>query len=317
MTESLSELVLQTDSIRLTLLPEVGCKITKLEFLRYDFQWLWQDEHRPVRKPEFCGDYAAYDISGFDECFPNIAVSKYPLDDQIKLCDHGEVWAKPWRVEMFENSIAASVDLTAMPLTFKREIVLSKETIYFNYEVINTGDFSYWYMWSAHPLFRLPNKYRILVPAGQKMYKEFGFGGRLGPDGEDGYQGHLSELSWPKVSSDTGLEIDLSEVVPDLGVTDKVSIETSGIQELMLINEELLAGLSFKFSAEINHVGICSNLTAWPAGPHPATWIAIEPMIGISDRLDENIKLGAATEIGQGETHSWNFSITLVDLDTN
>lgn len=317
MTENFQEIVLQTDKIRLTFLPEIGCKITKLEFLRYDFQWLWQDEHRPVRKPEFCSIYSNYDISGFDECFPNIGLSEYPFESEIKLCDHGEVWAKPWQVEVKNNSVLAKVDLSAMPLEFHREIVLDGETIKFNYQVTNNGNKNYWYMWSAHPLFRLPNKYQVIVPNGQKMFKEFGFGGRLGEDGVDGYLGHLNELTWPIVKSASGLDVNLTDVFPDLGVTDKVAIQTSGMQELILVNKELSAGLKFNFSSEINHVGVCSNLTAWPPGPHPATWIAIEPMIGISDRLNENIDLGVAREVKSGETQIWSFSITLVDLGTD
>lgn len=317
MSESLKETTLQTDHIRLTFLPEVGCKITKLEFLRYDFQWLWQDIHRPVREPEFCSNYSDYDISGFDECFPNIGLSDYPFENDVKLCDHGEVWAKPWQVELNKDSFLAQVSLNTIPLSLHREIVLDAETIEFNYQVTNNGTKGYWYMWSAHPLFRLPNSYELILPAGQKMYKEFGFGGRLGEDGVDGYAEHLKELTWPIVKSASGLDIDLSEIEPDLGVTDKVAVQTNGMQELILVNKELSAGLKFNFSSEINHVGICSNLTAWPPGPHPATWIAIEPMIGISDRLDENVKLGAAKKIASGETQNWSFSITLVDLGTN
>lgn len=315
MIQSTSPIVLESNNIKLTLLPEIGCKITKMEFLRYDFQWLWQDPYRPVRKPELCADYATYDISGFDECFPNIGISEYPFNNQIKLCDHGEVWAKPWQVTKSGDALTGTVELSAMPLRFERQIVLTGETIEFNYAVTNLGDIPYWYMWSAHPLFQLPNKYSVIIPHGQKMYKEFGFGGRLGPDGIDGYQNHLMELTWPIVKSVDSKDVDLTEVIPDLGVTDKVAIETKGIAELILVNHELAAGLKFKFSSEVSHVGVCSNLTAWPPGEHPATWIAIEPMIGISDRLDENIKLGESPKINKGETHSWMFSITLVDLD--
>lgn len=313
MGEELEKVILETDEIRLTVLPEVGCKLTSLEFRRYDFQWLWQDPHRPVQRPEFCSDYAAYDISGFDECFPNIGVSEYPPDRSVNLCDHGEVWAKPWAFKTTENSIVGQVELTAMPLTFRREIQLNHETITFRYEVTNRGEKRFWYMWSAHPLFRLPNDYRVMLPTGQRMFKEFGFGGRLGQDGADGYSGHLSELTWPLVTSASGQTVDLSQVIPDLGVVDKVSVDTQGLQHLTLLNEDLGAGLQFAFSPEISHVGICSNLTGWPSGPHPGTWIAIEPMIGISDRLDENIDLGAAMIVHSGETQTWHFSIRLKD----
>lgn len=316
MSRDLEQLVVETENIRLSLLPEVGCKLTSLEFLRYDFQWLWRDPHRPVRKPDFCSDYSAYDISGFDECFPNIGLSDYPPDAGVTLCDHGEVWAKPWRVSTTDKSVVAEVDLTAMALTLRREIVLDHETIEFRYQVTNRGSKAYWYMWSAHPLFRLPNSYRVIAPTGQKMFKEFGIGGRLGKDGIDGYHGHLDELTWPVVTSASGESIDLTEVIPDLGLLDKVSMATEGVRGLTLLNEELRAGLTFAFSPEINHVGICSNLTGWPAGPHPGTWIAIEPMIGVSDRLDENIERGVAKQIDAGATQGWHFSITLTDWDT-
>jgi galactose mutarotase-like enzyme len=315
MGHELEQVVLESEEVRLALLPEVGCKLTSLEFRRYDFQWLWQDPHRPVRKADFCSDYSDYDISGFDECFPNIGVSDYPPDSSVKLCDHGEVWAKPWRVETMGNSVVAEVDLTAMPLTFRREIKLDHETIEFHYQVTNRGAKTFWYMWSAHPLFRLPNGYRVIAPTGQKMFKEFGIGGRLGEDGTDHYNGHLDELTWPVVTSASGQKVDVSQVIPDLGVVDKVAVETEGIRDLTLLNEDLGAGLKFAFSPEVSHVGICSNLTGWPPGPHPGTWIAIEPMIGISDRLDENIDLGVAKPIEAGATQGWNFSITLTDWD--
>lgn len=313
--KSLKEVVIETEQIRLTLLPEIGCKITKLEFLRYDFQWLWQDKNRPVRKPDYCGDYASYDISGFDECFPNIGLSEYPDDENIKLCDHGEIWARPWNVTFEDNRLHGSVELTGMPLEFEREISLNRETIEFKYRVTNHGSKTFDYMWSAHPLFQLPNRYRVLLPSGQKMYKEFGFGGRLGPDGDDGYQDHLKELTWPNVETASGEMVDLTEVIPNLGVTDKVAVTAAGIEALYLVNNDLAAGLKFTFSKEISHVGICSNLTAWPPGPHPATWIAIEPMIGISDRLDENMAMGTSKSIGTGETQVWDFSITLMELE--
>lgn len=312
---SLREIVIETKEIRLTLLPDIGCKITKLEFLGYDFQWLWQDINRPVRKPEYCADYASYDISGFDECFPNIGLSHYPADPSIKLCDHGEIWAKPWKVAVKDNFLHGMVELSAMPLTFEREIELHNETIEFRYRVTNRGQKQYDYMWSAHPLFQLPNSYRVLLPSGLKMYKEFGFGGRLGPDGDDGYQDHLKELTWPKVESVTREIIDLTEVDPNLGVTDKVVISTAEAKELFLVNNDLAAGLRFTFGQEISHVGICSNLTAWPPGQHPATWIAIEPMIGITDRLDENMSLGSSKTINPGEIQTWDFSITLMELE--
>lgn len=317
MVEGLEEIVLESDAIRLTFLPEVGCKITSLVFLRYDFQWLWQDQNRPVRQPEFCSTYADYDISGFDECFPNIGLSEYPFDHTVKLCDHGEVWARAWKVETDKDSIFAEVDLTNIPLNFQRKIRLNGETIEFNYQVTNKGSKSYWYMWSAHPLFRIPNMYRIIAPTGQKMFKEFGIGGRLGDDGDHGYAGHLKSLTWPLVKSDLGRDIDLTKVDPNLGVLDKVAVKTRGIQDLTLVNEDLAAGLKFSFSPEISHVGICSNLTAWPPGPHPATWVAIEPMIGISDRLDENIGLGVAKKINSSESQTWSFTISLVDSDTS
>lgn len=309
------EIVLETEEIRLALLPEIGCKITKLEFLRYNFQWLWQDKNRPVRMPEYGADYAAFDISGFDECFPNIGLSDYPDDLNVKLCDHGEIWAKPWNVTFNGSHLHGSVELTAMPLMFEREISLIHKTIEFKYRVTNSGLRQYDYMWSAHPLFQLPNQYRVLLPHGQKMYKEFGFGGRIGADGDDGYQDHLKELTWPEVKSARGDVFDLSVVIPNLGVTDKVVVTTTKMNKLLLVNENLAAGLEFTFGPEINHVGICSNLTAWPPGPYPATWIAIEPMIGISDRLDENVALGTSKTINPGEIQTWDFSITLREAD--
>jgi len=308
----LDSVVIENNLLRIRVVPELGCKIVEIYDLENDHEWLWRDKSRPIKLAKYGDAYDRYDISGFDECFPNIGISKYPENDEVELPDHGEIWSLPWKVTDFAANFSASVIGKLFNYRFTRKISLEGRKITLSYSVSNDGDSEFKYMWSAHPLFKIDEGMQIEISGNPKMLKEFGFGGRIGDDGEAWYGGHLSEHTWSKVVGSDGNLNDMSEVSLAKILTDKVVLDApiDGVVKL----KKLKSGraLTMKFApSEVPFLGICYNFGAWPLTGEPATWVALEPTTGRTDRLDECMKLGSANILKAKESKTWQIELEI------
>ena len=304
---------LQNESVRIEVVPELGCKIVSIQDIVHDHEWLWKDPKRPLKPAKFGDLYQDFDISGFDECFPNIGISPYPLDSTLTLPDHGDLWSIPWTVKTDGSSIIATVEGRSLPYIFSRTVELDGPRIIFKYQVRNENESDISFIWSAHPLFKVSGEMRILLNETPEMTKEFGFGGRLGPDGLDGHLGKYQAYHWPNALNENDEIVDLSFVTLKKSVTDKVVLSSPLDGKLSLEDSNSGRSLNIRFSpAEIPYVGICFNLGAWPFNDNPGTWIAIEPTTGCTDKLDDSLARGVADSLAPGEVRSWSFEIELM-----
>lgn len=305
-------LVLQNEFIKLRLIPQLGCKIVEIFDLENSHEWLWSDDSRPLKLARHGDPYDLYDISGFDECFPNIGISKHPKNPKVTLPDHGELWSLPWVVNVEKNTVLATVVGKLFDYQFSRKISLKDRKLIINYSVSNIGKSELTYLWSAHPLFTIDEDMKIEITGNPKMLKEFGYGGRVGADGENWYEGHLTEHVWPKVLGADGRISDMSEVSLDKVLTDKVVLDAP--DDGLVTLKKLSSGrtLTMKFSpSEIPFLGICYNFGAWPLTGEPATWVALEPTTGKTDRLDECSELDCARVLAPKSDANWSLMIEL------
>jgi galactose mutarotase-like enzyme len=273
---------------------------------------LWSDKSRPIKAANYGDQYDLYDISGFDECFPNIGISQDPKNIGVTLPDHGEIWSLPWDVTDEVNGVSATVLGKLFDYRFSRKLSLKSNKLAIEYSVSNIGDSEITYMWSAHPLFAIDENMKIEITGNPKMSKEFGFGGRIGPDGDNWYEGHLSEHVWPSVLGANGQISDMSEVSLDKVLTDKVVLDApvDGLVSLKKLSSG--RSLTMKFSPlELPFLGICYNFGAWPLTGEPATWVALEPTTGKTDRLDECAELDCARVLPPKSNANWSLEIEL------
>jgi galactose mutarotase-like enzyme len=293
-------------------IPQLGCKIVEIYDLENDHEWLWSDKSRPIKAANYGDQYDLYDISGFDECFPNIGISQDPKNIGVTLPDHGEIWSLPWDVTDEVNGVSATVLGKLFDYRFSRKLSLKSNKLVIEYSVSNIGNSELTYMWSAHPLFAIDENMKIEITGNPKMSKEFGFGGRIGPDGDNWYGGHLSEHVWPSVLGVDGRLSDMSEVSLDKVLTDKVVLDApvDGLVSLKKLSSG--RSLTMKFSPlELPFLGICYNFGAWPLTGEPATWVALEPTTGKTDRLDECAELDCARVLAPKSNTNWSLEIEL------
>jgi galactose mutarotase-like enzyme len=302
----------ENEFVRINVVPELGCKIISIFDITHDHEWLWKDSNRPLKSAEFGTNYLNYDISGFDECFPNIGVSQHPLDPKITLPDHGDLWSIPWDTTVEEFLISSTVKGRSFPYVFSRQIQIEGQRIKFQYEVRNEGALNFAFMWSAHPLFNVAGAMSIVMNESPQMTKEFSIGGRVGQDGPDGYFGQFQSYIWPTVQDHKGSEIDLSQIRLGRPIADKVVLDSPSNGKIELRDLSSGRSLSFQLSpAEIPFIGICFNLGVVPSGNHPGTWVAIEPTSGCTDKLDDSYQRGAFSSLAPGESLRWAYSIDL------
>lgn len=303
------------DSVRISnscvsvrLVPDLGCKVVEITDLRSDYEWLWRDLSRPYKRRKFSDRYDDHDISGFDECFPNIGISQNPEDSHSQLPDHGELWCQPWSVTINKGVIHAVAESKLFDYSFHRRIQLVDENIFFEYEIQNRSPRQLEGFWTAHPLFQAQENMHIEISGNPSMTKEFGFGGRVGHDGMDGYAGHLDVYTWPLTLGADGRISDLSVISLQNPVTDKVVLQSPSDGLVSLSNKATGQRLFIKFDpAQLPFLGICFNLGAYPKTGTQGMWLAIEPSQGATDRLDEAKKLGLKA-LEPGKTRTWSMS---------
>jgi len=312
MWNGITSFVIENDYVLLRVLPEFGGKIVEISDLGNGYQWLWQDESRPFRKRTFGDSYDKYDISGFDECFPNIGVSKHPELEETLLPDHGELWTKPWDFFSEGDNLVGEVHGHLFNYLFRRTIALNMNSIHFEYEVENMSEVAFSGFWSAHPLFKAEEEMSIEITGHPQMTKEFSFSSRMGSDGEDGYAGHLDNYFWPTTQGENLEMNDLSKINLTKVLTDKVVVKVPEDGKITLNNPRFGCSLKLRFDPRvIPYVGVCFNLGAYPWVGSPGTWIALEPATGPTDRLDECWNLSDLPTFKGKSRSKFGFVITL------
>ena len=303
--------VLENDFLKVSVIPELGAKIAQIKDKHANYEWLWEDPSRPLRARQVTDKYDEHDITGFDECFPNIGISSYPGDPDLILPDHGELWSQAWSCEKTNDSIISTAIGKVLPYKFERKITLKDRSLVFSYAIENTGQESFKGFWSAHPLFKAVEGMQILLSGNPPMTKEFGFSGRMGSDGADGYEGHLDEYVWPNTIGESGKSYDLSQVTLVEPLTDKVVVSTPDDGVITLLNPHHKCSVRFLLNPqEIPYVGICFNLDAWPFTGRKARWIAIEPCLGPTDKLDESDRMSQIPTFSVKRPVTFTFMLT-------
>ena len=307
--------VLENDFLKVSVIPELGAKIAQIRDKHVNYDWLWEDPTRPLRARQETDKYDEHDITGFDECFPNIGISSYPGDPNITLPDHGELWSQAWSCEKTDDSIISTAIGKVLPYTFERKITLKDRSLEFSYSIENTGKEDFKGFWSAHPLFNAVDGMQILLNGNRPMTKEFGFSGRIGSDGVDGYAGHLDTYTWPNTVGESGRSYDLSQITLAEPLTDKVVVSAPDDGVITLLNPRHKCAVRFSFDPkQIPYVGMCFNLDAWPFTGEKARWVAIEPSLGPTDKLDESDRMCEIPIFSANRPVTFGFTLTFSSL---
>jgi hypothetical protein len=310
----LRALALSNAVLRLVVVPQLGGKIISMCRIDSGNEWLLppKNPEQPLRMPRYGDGFEQHWAYGFDECFPTVAACLYNMDERVPLLipDHGELWSSPWELSLPGDPSVVLAKGIALPYLFTRSITLHDSTARFDYTLENTGDSTFQYLWSAHPLLRVFEGDQILLPENvAEMRVEHSHGNRLGRS--DG------ACSWPVAKTSTRTLVHLNTVHD----------RTSGSAE-KLFTSRLTAGycalrssarsemLTFSFdAAEVPYLGLWTNEGGSPAESAEKDFtVALEPCLAPFDSLADAIRSRVAPSIPPGETQRWHVEMTVSRL---
>ena len=145
---------LQSESIRVKVIPELGAQITSLmdsEGHEYLVPGFWP---RP-EKLSLTSSFNDGGLGGIDDCLPAVAAGIYPKGpcSGWSIPDHGELWQRPWHViESSPEELIVSIEGVCLPYTLVRRMIIKGESLEIEYQLINHGMFDLPIVWASHPL---------------------------------------------------------------------------------------------------------------------------------------------------------------------
>jgi hypothetical protein len=306
--EGLDALNVESDDLRLTVLPQLGAKVLSLVWKPTGYEYLWRQPGRRLHLADYGADFEAGDVSGWDECFPTIGQSVYPEFpwQGVVVPDHGELWSVAWDWAIAGDALRMWTDGIRFPYRFERSFSFDPSgRIDVTYVVENRAPFALRALWSMHPFFNVAPDTQILLPEPTTIRVEVSKSARLG--------GFLAEHSWPVTRDRQGDVVDFSHVGPlNPRFMEKVFTNRLGDGWAALFTPSHEQFVAFRFDpAAVPYVGIAAMRGGWPETGTPSYSVILEPCTGWPDRLDIAIPRGDAMMIPGKATARWNVTIHL------
>lgn len=304
--QGLERITVENERVSFSLLPEIGGKMISLILKESEHEYI-SLSGRPFRIPPYGANFADYDISGFDECFPTIAEGFYPKGPWkgIHIPDHGELWTLSWESRVERGNLRLSVFGVRFPYHFVKVLSLTENRISINYRLRNFSPFEFDYLWAAHPLLTVTPGTRILLPDKQRVRTDWSKNERLGK--------LLYETSWPQAQGPGGEMIDLSVVnSPEANQATKFFTTTLEQGWCVLHDPQTGGFLKLSFPVEkIPYVGVWINEGGWPLHGEASYNVALEPCTGCPDKLEIAIQRGEYACLKGRAENTWSLVITV------
>ena len=302
---------LRSDQVEVVAVPALGMKLTNLRRLN-GREWLWRSDQIPLKLPAAGASYVdTADSGGWDECFPTVGPCPVPgaPPGTPHLPDHGELWSASWTSSVYDHAegttLAGSVSGLVFPYEFHRQVSVHphEPRVSLRYHVRNTGDTSFPWIWSSHPLLNVQPGSELNLP-GVTQVKVSAVHGRDDLNENDvvswpgGISGNADRFTFP---SNGGWAM---KIFGDLGPDARMVLTDPRKGERL----ELAVRRD-----EVPQVGVWINCGGWaPRGRTPYSNLALEPCIGAPDRLDLAVReWHTAQTLAPGEERTWTVEVLL------
>ncbi len=183
----MKEIVLENDKLRIAVLPGAGGKIRSLFYKPEGFEAAAQPgAGKTYRKPEADASFGDYDMSGIDDCFPNIDAETFSYEGRILYYpDHGEVWSREMEeIKKSSDSLFLSLESQRFHYRYEKRLFLRGDELALEYEILNQGDMNLPCIWTLHGLLRLEPDMRFEYPKGVRAFVNILNDTPLGPEGK-------------------------------------------------------------------------------------------------------------------------------------
>ena len=191
---------------------------------------------------------------------------------------------------------------------FRKHLSLQGATLQIEYELLNTSNTGFQFLWSAHPLLRTEPGTTILLPLDSgELLIDSSKGNRLGAKGES--------CTWPIATQSNGQTDDLRLMKTRGEASDKLHTPRLSKGYCGLYFPSTNESIVFKFDvASVPYVGlwICHGGVG-PDNPKEPYTIAMEPCNGRPDSLREAIGRGESSTLFPHELKQWALHMELLE----
>lgn len=285
-------MTLESDRLRVALLPNHGAKIVSIVDRATHREWMAGPGERRYANYALTTPYEQSDRSGWDECFPSIGPGYHPAEpwDEIELADHGELWQRAWRATRSDHTIRTEIPGGRFPYVFFRDLHVDGDSLQATYRVDNHGDASFPCLWAMHPLFAAGRETHLVVPEGAHFRAEACFGGDV-PEG-------------PLTIAQVEAALDDGRVRACKLFCDD---PPGGRAALYDVDADAWLGLEFELE-DVPFLGVWINRGGWPPA-EPLHHVALEATTGASDDLAEALRRGGGRTIPAHSSIVWTIGI--------
>lgn len=160
--------ILENPHMTVTVLPDLGGKIASVLLKRPgtpDFELAAQPERIPYRTPEPDTGFAQCDASGIDDAFPTIDPGILPDGGcRFHYTDHGEIWRSPFSWETDGEQLRMKYESRENPFVYQKTVTLAGQEVGIHWQITNTGDGPFPFLWTMHGLVRYEPDMELLYP---------------------------------------------------------------------------------------------------------------------------------------------------------
>jgi galactose mutarotase-like enzyme len=289
---------LQSDEIRVTVLPGIGAKTYDLIDRKTGQNFLW---HNPRIAPQAYAVEANFDnywCGGWDDAFPTCESCTHNGETYPNL---GELRSVVWRVEDYdkgEETVRLSAGGPITPVRAEKTLRIRGHTLEMEYSIRNEGHAPIDFIWGTHPAYAIEPGCRIHIPSNSGLVSQAN-PARLGEPGQ------LYE--WPMLETPYG--------IVDMSLTPKPGNHNAGhyVMDLRsgwyaLEYPHRDSGVLVEFS-----LTVCPHLWLWLSygGWRGYYLAAIEPWTSIPVTLSDAVAAGTNRVLERGARFNANVKATV------
>lgn len=297
---TLPALSLESERLRVVVLPNLGAKIVSLFDKAHGREWL-VGPMRPLKQTTYGADFVSQDMSGWDEMLPTIVACEW---EGVPLPDHGEVWSIPWQIERAGEMLVCEVAGVARPYRFTRRAELvAAGTLELGYTLVNQGKGAAPFLWAAHPQFAVDEQTRISLPGEVTRVVNV-----IEGDPAWGKAGEVCD--WPRAVDRNGQAWQLDRVGPAANRACRKFYSPPEQAEgwAALMDEKLGCQMRLEWPAEVvPYLGVWVDEGMYNSAPV----VALEPSNGYYDSLERAVENRRVLWLAPGETATWTVRVTV------
>jgi hypothetical protein len=292
--------LIENDFLRAEIFPSAGGKIASIVDKTDEFELMFNFPGEIPDAPYYDVRYGDHWYSGWDECFPAIAPSRYPRHpyEGINVPDHGELWGIPVTTAVpTRDGITTVWHGLRFGYRLTRKLFLDGSSVVAEYQLSNLAPFEFRFVWAMHALLSLATPVE-LDSRGQMKFRY-----SHDVNGTD----INTAFDWPNIEPGASL-VRPMELPAKRGWKSFSNDAIQGPFNVFYPQRKRSLRLEYSSDDELKaYWGIWVNTS--PA-PNTGTF-AIEPTTGRHDQIDRSIKDDSAGRIDPFGRRAWTVRLTV------